>query len=372
MKRIAVISSWSFFHPGARVGTQFLAQILARAGYDVHYFGHPSSPLDVLGRWPRFRRAWLDRPMTREVEPRLLEHFPRAPFPVHPAFWRTPRQVDWYGAWLPARLKRTPFDLCIHDVSMSFPLMEHLRSKAFVLRLSDHPEGFTAASPYLRERLLQNLDGGRYAQVWAASQPLFDWLQRRRPEQTQRMIPNGVDVERFALSAYRPEPRSAIFVGSLERWVDWELLAEAARRLPDWRLDIFGPGGEGLRRQFPGLRFQGAVAYAELPSLLSRYQVGLIPFRSGDRLIEMMERPLKFYEYLAAGLGIAATDAGGLRAGMTGWAQFGSGGASFAEAIVRAGNDAGTQREARLAYLRDFSWPHLGAQIVDIVQDLEA
>ena len=36
--------------------------------------------------------------------------------------------------------------------------------------------------------------------------------------------------------------------------------------------------------------------------------MGLIPFKDEDTLVQVMERPLKFYEYLAAGLGIAATD----------------------------------------------------------------
>ncbi|MCX7959568.1 MAG: glycosyltransferase, partial [Deltaproteobacteria bacterium] len=56
----------------------------------------------------------------------------------------------------------------------------------------------------------------------------------------------------------------------------------------------------------PNVVYLGPKKYSEIPSLLKACDIGLIPFKKG-RLTEFVEKPLKYYEYLAAGLPVVAT-----------------------------------------------------------------
>lgn len=369
MRKAVIISANSFFSPGPRVGMQSIAQILARNRFEVHFISQPSSPLDVFcaERRPRFRRAWLSMDNCRQVEPNLIEHFVRAPFPVSKKFWLFPRQCSWYGKLLPRRLRRQRFDVCLHDMSSCFSLLESLNFSKLILRLSDHPRGFAHVAPgILIDRLIAGIAGGRYQQTWPVSQGLFDYVAALQPGGSHVLLSNGVDCGRFLCleSPGQRQRQTAVFVGSLDRWVDQDLLDEAAGLLPDWRFDLYGP--QPARRQFrtANLILRGPVDHGQLPTLLRRYQVGLIPFKTQDTLVEMMERPLKFYEYLAAGLGIAATDAGGLRRGMGDWAHYGRNAAEFAQAVQRAALDADKCAQERQNYLQEYSWPSIGDRVL--------
>ena len=75
-----------------------------------------------------------------------------------------------------------------------------------------------------------------------------------------------------------------------------------------------------------------------------------------------VERPLKFYEYIAAGLGVACTDLGALRGGMAGWACFGNGPKDFAQAIREARLQASTlSPDDTVKFVQENAW-HSRAQ----------
>ena len=129
------------------------------------------------------------------------------------------------------------------------------------------------------------------------------------------------------------KPKSAVFIGSVDQRIDLELLNDTASLLFDWRIDVIGP----LNRTWPGrasnLQWLPPVSRKNVPEVLSRYQVGLIPFREVSGGIRYVEQPLKFLEYIGSGIGVASTDVGALRAGMGDWASYGNTPEHFAEAI---------------------------------------
>jgi glycosyltransferase involved in cell wall biosynthesis len=133
-------------------------------------------------------------------------------------------------------------------------------------------------------------------------------------------LPNGVDFERFAappdpnaipdeiaLSRGRP---AAGYVGALARWVDSDLLAALAVLRPDWDFFVVG---EALDESFDrfdtarpaNLHLLGPRPYRTIPSILSTFDAGMIPFRVGSEGANAS--PIKLYEYLAAGLPVLAT-----------------------------------------------------------------
>jgi glycosyltransferase involved in cell wall biosynthesis len=130
-----------------------------------------------------------------------------------------------------------------------------------------------------------------------------------------RPIHNGVD-----LSAYTtPQPSTldlpaggfAVYVGVVEERVDLDLLADLVRVL-DIPVVVAGPArtpaAERLRAT--GARWLGPIPVHEVPGLLQRASIGLVPHFVTEFTASM--NPMKVLEYLAAGLPVVSTDVPGL------------------------------------------------------------
>ena len=133
---------------------------------------------------------------------------------------------------------------------------------------------------------------------------------------------NVADYEHFARArlagaipaelAALPQPRLA-YVGVLSDFkVDFRLLLEAARMRPGWSWVLIGEEREGQRselvqalRGLPNVHILGYRPYAVLPDYLRGIDVGLIPSLINDYTRAMF--PMKYFEYLAAGVPVIAT-----------------------------------------------------------------
>lgn len=101
-----------------------------------------------------------------------------------------------------------------------------------------------------------------------------------------------------------------IYWGAVAPWFDDRLLAEVARRRPDLRIAVLGPGYERelvpLQAAAPeNLRYFGPRPYHALASYARRAAVAILPFRAGP--ITLATSPLKLFEYLAARLPVVST-----------------------------------------------------------------
>lgn len=127
------------------------------------------------------------------------------------------------------------------------------------------------------------------------------------------LIENGVDADRFrdAVSARDGElprrPRLAFF-GPLGQYrIDFDLLCSVALAMPDCSIVLVGtlthrvPQLERLL-QFPNVTWLGASHPDEVPGLMKLMDLGLLPYRA--RAFQDAIFPVKFFEYLAAGLPI--------------------------------------------------------------------
>ncbi len=97
------------------------------------------------------------------------------------------------------------------------------------------------------------------------------------------------------------------FYGTLQDWVDLELIAEVARRRPDWSIVLIGRVliDTGAAGALPNVHLLGARPYEELPAYCKGFDVGLIPYRISEQL--PFGNPLKLREYLSAGLPVVST-----------------------------------------------------------------
>ncbi len=127
------------------------------------------------------------------------------------------------------------------------------------------------------------------------------------------LIRNGCDPEHFGPAAARAPVRAGPpilgFFGGIHDWFDASLVAELARRRPEWQVwlvgDTYRGDVEALRR-LPNVVFFGEVPYPQLPRVVSSFSVGIIPFKVGP--LTVATNPVKVYEMLAAGLPVVAVD----------------------------------------------------------------
>ena len=135
-------------------------------------------------------------------------------------------------------------------------------------------------------------------------------------------LPNVVDAEHFGRAfqdaplpadlADIPEPR-LVYHGVLSDFkIDFELLLACARSRPAWQWVLIGEEREGQRSALvaelaalPNVHCMGYKPYEILPTYLRGMQVGLLPSQLNEYTRGMF--PMKYFEYLAAGLPVVST-----------------------------------------------------------------
>jgi len=173
-----------------------------------------------------------------------------------------------------------------------------------------------AANPGVDPELLRRREAElleRADLVFAASEPLAERLRARHG--TVVVWENVSDTEPL-LDAVHTGPSQkragdhpvAAYVGHLSAHkVDFALLLEVVRGMPDWTFvlaGVIGDLGEAGRRLLKELNVQhvGPVARAELPRIFEDADVALLPLPPSD--LHESSFPMKVFDYLALGLPI--------------------------------------------------------------------
>jgi glycosyltransferase involved in cell wall biosynthesis len=369
MKKAIIFGSASFIDGHVKVGINYIAEYLANLGYETHYLSSWSSPLDLFSssRRTRFKQAWLGKSPVK-VRENLWEWIIPVPFPTNKKVWLINWQLYIQKKFIPKYLRENSYDLSIFDTSPTMIFYDSINTKKTIFRLNDIPEGFSYNFPkqfiqYIRTVISEN----KVDEIVAVSHYLADYAQKLNENTKIRVVPNGVDLD-----AYKPlvrtvseRPKRAVFVGSISPWVDIDLIAETATLIPDWHFDLFGPIHISMPTLPTNINYQGTLPSDHIPKVLKKYAVGLIPF-TNTKVVEPIERPVKYYEYLAAELGIVATDVGGLKKGMRELACYGNGSVNFKNAIEQAFKKRQEEHWsiARFELLRDVKWKDLVKEII--------
>lgn len=144
-----------------------------------------------------------------------------------------------------------------------------------------------------------------------------DRIAAKFPRQKTFIISHGCDIDLFSTPArtpkdLRPNPNDqrpiAGFYGSLSTWLDQDLLASTAERLPDWRFVMIGEERCDLSKlkALPNMEFLGPRPHSQLPGYAQSWDVSLMPFKDTAQIRAC--NPLKLREYLAAGTPIVTTE----------------------------------------------------------------
>jgi glycosyltransferase involved in cell wall biosynthesis len=153
---------------------------------------------------------------------------------------------------------------------------------------------------------------------------------RKRLNPNTHYFPNVADYAHFsqAMSASTPvapdlpQGKGPVvgFIGAISGYkLDMPLIKRMAETHPDWQLVLIGQVGEGdpwtnvdELRQRPNIHFMGPRAYQQLPAYLKGFDVAILPSQLNEYTRSMF--PMKFFEYLAAGKPVVATNLHALQA----------------------------------------------------------
>jgi len=128
-------------------------------------------------------------------------------------------------------------------------------------------------------------------------------------------LANAVDLEYFqSITEVSPKlnkiPQPIIgFLGIIQDRIDVDILLNLAKNNPDKSIVLAGPVWKNFPKnklqEFKNIYFLGLISYQEIPALYNGFAVGIIPYKVNNFI--RSTDPMKFYEYLAAGLPVVST-----------------------------------------------------------------
>lgn len=232
------------------------------------------------------------------------------------------------------------------------------------------------ADPILaaEKALLQRVDC-----VFAVTSALADRKRLHNPN--THLSPHGVDHATFA-RALEPDlpvpadlaalPRPVVgFYGTIQDWVDLELIAHLARSHPEWSLVLIGPVlvDVAVVANLPNVHLLGRRPHQDLPAYCKGFDVGLIPYRMIDRM--PFVNPIKLREYLSAGLPVVSTAVPEVRR-YPEWCSVGEDHDGVRLAIEKAlREDTPEQRTLRSRTMVSETWQARVANVERIVQETD-
>jgi glycosyltransferase involved in cell wall biosynthesis len=198
-------------------------------------------------------------------------------------------------------------------------------------------------------------------------------LAAKFPAAKTLMLPHGADIALFAEPAPRasdlPEGPVAGFYGSLSTWLDQDLLAETARRLPGWTFLVIGEARVPVERlaSVANIRLIGPRPHSALPGYSQHWQVSLLPFIDNAQI--RASNPLKLREYLATGRSIVSTPFPALDA-YADLISIAPDAAGFVAALEQSLHEPDARRAERRDRVRSETWEARAAQVATLIDGL--
>lgn len=206
-------------------------------------------------------------------------------------------------------------------------------------------------------------------QVIVTSQGLLESKSLLHPN--VKLIKNGVDFDLFH-QAYHPkfEQKKIVgYVGSIDFRLDYDLLDRVIRSYPHYEFHFVGritePQQHQRLDQHANVRFFGAQQPNQIPRLMSKFDIGIIPFVTNEFTKNIY--PLKINEYLAAGLPVVTTDFAPL-ADFDGYISVAHDAADFSRLLdVELTFDTTDKAEERLDLAKMNDWSARAAEVEAIL-----
>jgi glycosyltransferase involved in cell wall biosynthesis len=207
---------------------------------------------------------------------------------------------------------------------------------------------------------------------------LTDYIAQKRSGYKEKMtvIGNGVNYDLFSKAiSFREKPQDMNDIhapiiglfGNIRNWIDFPLLRELVSARPDWSFVMVGSVEPDARAELdsmsaPNLHVLGGKRHEDLYKYLAFVDVGIIPYLQSEFI--KASRPLKMFEYLAAGIPVVTVpvDHGHLKE-IDGAVYIAKNTTEFIEKIERALNEG--DRSTCQIIARKNSWNEVAIKILE-------
>jgi uncharacterized SAM-binding protein YcdF (DUF218 family)/glycosyltransferase involved in cell wall biosynthesis len=225
------------------------------------------------------------------------------------------------------------------------------------------------------------------AQVFREADLVFvtsDKLRERAARYSNRvhLFPFGVSYGEFERIRNSPDeipvdlknlPRPVVgYVGGIHQWVDQELLAAVARRMPEVSFVMIGPLQTDVAElvRCPNVHLFEHRSHDAVPRYIKGFDVGIIPYRLTEYTANVY--PTKLNEYLAMGIPVVATALPEIERfnSEQGEVVVASSADAFAEAILEAvGRISPADAMRRIEIARQNSWETRIGRMSELIEE---
>jgi uncharacterized SAM-binding protein YcdF (DUF218 family)/glycosyltransferase involved in cell wall biosynthesis len=368
---IICISSidWDFIWQGH----QEIMSTLASQGHRVLFLENTGVRSPKAHDFPRLlkrvRNWWRGTKGFREERRNLYVYSPLVlPFPYS-------RLARWINRWLMLRplrrwMRAIGFDRPIVWTFLPTPLaLDLIHAVDPALTVFYCVDDLSSSSPGAKRIIPSEQQLFKEADlVFVTSENL-----RQRAARTSshvHLFPIGVNFEQFdAVRVSSDAPPADLqslkrpvigYIGGLHQWVDQDLVAAVASRLPDASFAMVGPlqADTSTLERCANVTLLGQRPHDEVPHYVKGFDVGIVPYRVTEYTANVY--PTKLNEYLVMGIPVVATDLPEVRrfvADHGDVVSVAADAAGFAEAVRRALADPdGAKAGQRIAVARKNSW----------------
>lgn len=322
LRKNIIYATSNYWHTTYPVGSHGYAREFLRQGWHVAFLSTPITP------WHRFfshdKELYYQREKNHKYggvwqeDGHLLDYVPWSLLPSKkfPGKW-----VSFDCGRLACVLKRNGFcdpRVVWIDTAEYGALFSRFPDALKIFRIVDRVQFFRGSTTTLMD---YQMEVAKQADlVIATSFSLESDLNEAGLNNVLR-VPNGVELDRFQFQEPPERPQEykaiktpiALYVGAIEEWFDLPLLARTAKLLPDVTFVVIGDVriDISIAEDVSNLLFLGRRNPMLVDSYMYHADVGLIPFRHSE-LVDAIN-PVKYYEYVACGLPVVATDSYELR-----------------------------------------------------------
>ena len=260
-------------------------------------------------------------------------------------------------------------------------IISSLHSQAIIYDCMDELSAFKGADLSLKiqeRQLFQIAD-----MVFTGGKSLYEAKKPHHPE--THLFPSSVDHHHF-VSALKAETlippdikrlaKPVIgYYGVIDERLDYDLIYEVSRLLPDYSFVFVGPIAKIDQTELPqakNIHYLGEKHYSQLPGYLKAFDIAMMPFNQGESTRYIS--PTKTLEFMAARKTIVSTPIPDIQAQYHDVIALGTGAVEFADQINNLLNESTKNRALRLRneqqFIRATSWDKTAEKMTSLIYQM--